>query len=122
MKPRREPRMRRGIALYWGVAALAVAAAMTPMYVALCRTLSQATRRGGYRLIATQHGQAALDDTRRGLPKQTEFPVPELPSGRGNWRVQQEAGTPLTRLTLTITWLEDGRTARAEWTTLRARP
>ncbi len=111
--------MRRGIALYWGVAALAVAAAMTPMYVALCRTLSQATRRGGYRLIATQRGQAALDDTRHGLPDRTEFPVTELPSGRGSWRVQPEAGTPLKRLMLTITWVEDGRTARAEWTTLR---
>jgi len=119
MTLRPAPRARRGIALYWGVAALAVAAAMTPIYVALCRALSETTRRGGYRLIATQRGQAALDDTRRGLPDRTEFPVTELPSGRGSWQIRSDAGTPLKRLILTITWLEDGRTARAEWTTLR---
>jgi len=112
--------MRRGGTLLWAVAALAVAAVMTPLYVSACHSLTRLTTRGGHRLIATQRGSAELDRLRMaGASAQSrEFPVSELPSGRGTVTMKPAAATGLREAEIQITWLENGVNAQARWTTL----
>jgi hypothetical protein len=122
-KRRAALRWRRGGSLLWAVAALAIAAAMTPLYVSACHSLSRLTARGGHRLIATQRGTAELDRVREAgtSVRDRQFPVTELPSGRGTVRVRPGASERLREVAVEITWLEHGATARAEWTTLVGR-
>lgn len=117
---RRILRLRRGGSLLWAVAALAVAAAMTPLYVSACHSLTRLTTRGGHRLIATQRGTAELDRLRdAGASVQNrEFAVSELPSGRGTVVVNPGPTAGLQQVALQITWQEHGVTASANWTTL----
>ncbi len=116
-RPRRLTRTRRGGALLWTVAALALAVALTPVFVGLCRALSQATARGGYRLIATRAGTREMDRLRYGTVTARNFGLPELPAGRCEIKVAPAEGG-LKRVDMTITWSERGATGRAEWTTL----
>lgn len=117
---RRRGGLRRGGSLLWAVAALAVAAAMTPLYVSACHSLTRLTTRSGHRLIATQRGAAELDRLRAaGASVQNrEFAVSELPSGRGTVVVKPGSTAGLQQVALQITWQEHGAIASANWTTL----
>lgn len=111
-------RGRRGGALLWSVAALALAVALSPMYVSLCHSLARQSARGAHRLVATQRGSAELERLRGGSVLGAEFAVADLPSGRGKVTFSPGPSAGLRQADLSITWDEDGVTARAEWTTL----
>lgn len=113
-------RYRRGGSLLWAVAALAIAAAMTPLYVSACHSLSRLTTRGGHRLIATQRGTTELERLRAAgaSAQDRQFAVNELPSGKGTVHVRPAATSPLREAVVRITWEERGTAAQAEWTTL----
>lgn len=111
--------VRRGGALLWAVVGLAIAVAMTPLYVSLSAALTQASARGGHRLLATQRGTReleAIQAARRAASR--DFVVPELPGGRGTVRVVPAAASGVRRVDVTIEWREGDRLARAEWTSL----
>lgn len=114
---------RRGGSLLWAVAALAVAAVMTPLYVSACHSLTRLTTRGGHRLIATQRGAAELDRLRTAgaSARSREFAVAELPSGRGVVTLKPGPAAGLREAEIRITWQEQGIAAQAEWTTLVGR-
>jgi hypothetical protein len=114
---------RRGGTLLWAVAALAVAAVMTPLYVSACHSLTRLTARGGQRLIATQRGAAELDRLRTaGAAAQSrEFAVAELPSGKGSVTLKPGPAAGLRKAEIRISWQDHGTTAVAEWTTLVGR-
>ncbi|MFN3648268.1 MAG: hypothetical protein ACK47B_01705 [Armatimonadota bacterium] len=112
-------RRRRGGALLWTVGALAVVAAVTPLYVSLCTSMARATGRGAHRLIATRRGSAELERLRE-RPQERRFAVPELPDGRGEVSLRPGPAPRLREARLAITWDERGVRARAEWTTLVA--
>jgi hypothetical protein len=99
LKPFHKPRDgRRGGALMWSIAALALALVMTPLYVAACRSLAALTSRGGHRLIAS-------------------YDLPDLPGG--TCRIQLlPADSGLRRAEVTVTWDEGERKASCRWTTL----
>jgi len=116
-------KLRRGGTLLWAVAALALAAVMTPLYVSACHSLTRLTARGGHRLIATQRGTAELDRLRdAGAAAQSrEFTVTELPSGKGSVTLKPGPTAGLRQAEIRITWQDSGATAQAEWTTLVSR-
>lgn len=114
--------MRRGGALMWSVAALAVAAALAPVFVGLCGALARVSARGAHRLVATQRGTAELERLRLAPARARAFVVPELPAGRGSVDVRPgpPGGRPptLAEARVTIAWTADGVVSRAEWVTL----
>jgi hypothetical protein len=105
------------------VAALGLAAAMTPLFVSLCSSLCRLTARGGYRLIATQRGSAELERLRRAGARATagEFEVKELPAGRCVVTMTPGPAATLREAQIRLTWQENGSAANARWTTLIAR-
>jgi hypothetical protein len=109
-------RSRRGATLMWSVAGLALALALTPLYVRLCHSLAALTARGGHRLRATHVGAAELERL-RAAPAPRAFAVPELPEGRCEVALRP-AGATLREARVTVTWREGRRTARCEWVTL----
>jgi hypothetical protein len=109
---------RRGMSLLWSVAALAVAAAMTPLFVSLCTSLARVTSRGGLRIRATQRGEAELERVRAGHLRIGTNAAPELPSGAVTVTRVPGPSPRLALVQVRVTWDEGGRTAAAEWTTL----
>jgi hypothetical protein len=116
----RIPHSRRGGAMLWSVAGLAVALALAPLYVSLCRSLSRLTARNAHRLVATQRGSAELERLRAaGKSAQAgSFAAPELPSGRCVITLRPAPADGLRQADVTVTWVENGVTARGAWTTL----
>jgi hypothetical protein len=101
------------------VAALGLAAAMTPLYVSLCHSLTRVTARNAHRLVACQRGSAELERLRAARPlSSTVLPVPQLPRGREQITVTSGPSESLAKVTLTLNWDESGARSHAEWTTL----
>lgn len=111
----------RGAAMLWSVVGLALALAMAPLYVGLCRSLIAMTARHGHRLVATQRGEAELERLRAGEVGAGSFAVPELPEGRGRRAVRRRPGSPVAEARVTIVWTERGVPVRSEWVTLVTR-
>lgn len=101
----------------WSVAALALAAALTPMYVSLCGLLSRSTGHGARRLIATARGVAELDRLRAGGSARI-VDLSELPGGRCEASLDAGRTPGLRGARVVVTWHEEGRVRRAEWVTL----
>lgn len=99
----------------WAVAALALAMVMAPLYVTTCRSLARLSARNAHRLVATQRGTAELERLRSGAAV-GGFAIPELPDGQGTAE-SRDLGGGLREIRLSITWNEDGITARSEWLT-----
>lgn len=113
---------RRGGTLLWAVAALGVAAAMTPLFVSMCSSLCRLTARGGYRLIATQRGSAELERLRAAGASAAsgEFAVKELPAGRVVVDLRPGPAPGVRQADVVVSWNENGATGQARWTTLVA--
>lgn len=110
---------RRGGALLWSVVGLALATAMLPVYVSLCRSLSLAGARGAHRLRATQVGTGELERIQASRKAaERRFVIPDLPDGRGTVTVRPASQRRLRQVVVRVTWSEDGRPAHSEWTTL----
>lgn len=101
----------------WSVAALALAAALTPMYVSLCGSLSRSTGHGARRLIATARGTEELERLRSGGGARA-VSLPALPGGRCEASLDAGRTPGLRQTRVVITWREEGRVCRAEWVTL----
>ena len=115
--PRRSA--RRGVSLMWVIAALGLAAAMTPLYVSLCRSLSRVTARNAHRLVACQRGGAEMERLRGAEhPLPELLAVPQLPEGKERVSVTPGPTPSLVTVSVELTWSEDGTPARAAWTTL----
>lgn len=104
----------------WSVGALALALALTPLYVTACRSLAALTARGGHRLLAVNRGAAELERLRAGEARGGSFAVPELPGGRCEVTLT-DAGPALQRAEVSVSWQEGARGARCTWTTLLPR-
>ena len=119
LRPRTSKAGRRGSAFLWSLAALVIAAALSPLVVSCCNALAATTGAGARRLTAVQLGQAALDDLRWGSTSVTRS-VPELPQGRLTVTLTPLRGRSVKQAEVLLTWKEGERTARADWTTLLA--
>ena len=107
--------------MLWSVAALALAAAMAPLFVQCCGSLSRLTARNAHRIVATARGSEELERLRTAgaaAAQDREFAVPELPGGRGHVGTAPGPRPGLRRVDLVLTWDERGVPGRAEWSTL----